>query len=215
MEDIELKQMWSSLNEKQDKNLVINRKNLENTTDLRVISLLKSMKPTKIVAIIIGIVWVYFLDTTIFYTFGTVNWFFTVSALIQSIITKLAIGIYLYQLSKIQQVDQSQSVLDTQQKLSELKSSTLWVTRILFLQLPVWSTFYLNQSLFKSENLFWIIFQAICTFLLTYSAVWLFRNINSKNKDAKWFKLLFEGKEWSPIIKSMELMDDLQEFRKG
>jgi hypothetical protein len=214
MEDIELKQMWASLYEKQDTNLIINKKNLENTTNLSVMSLLNSMKPTKIIAIIVGILWVFFLDTIIINTFGVATWFFTVSASIQSVITKLAIGIYLYQLITIQQVDNSQSVVITQQKLSELKISTLWVTRILFLQLPVWSTFYLNPSLFKADNLYWLVFQGIVTLLLIYGAIWLFININPKNKDKRWFKLLFEGKEWNPIIKSMELIDDLKEFEK-
>ena len=100
----------------------------------------------------------------------------------------------------------------TQEKLSALKTSTLWVARILFLQLPVWSTFYLHKALFKFDNLFWLIFQAIVTLGLTYLAIWLYINIKPENKDKKWFKLLFEGKEWNPVIKSMELMNDLSNF---
>jgi hypothetical protein len=214
MEDNELKRMWTSLNEKQDVIIKVNKKIVENTTDLRVQSLLNSMKPIKIFTVGIGILWVIFLDTILINTFGIASLFFSISGIIQSLLTKLAIGVYLYQLITIQQVDISQPIMATQEKLSALKTSTLWVARILFLQLPVWSTFHLHKALFKTENLIPLIFQALCTLALTYLAVWLFVNINPKNKEKKWFKLLFEGKEWNPVIKSMELLEDLADFRK-
>jgi hypothetical protein len=214
MEDIELKQMWASLNANQAAALKINQKVIENTSELSLKSLLNSMKPTKMSLIIIGVLWVVFLDTFIINALGVASLFFTVSAIIQVLLTKLAIVVYIYQLITIQQIDISQPIMATQEKLLSLKSSTLWVARILWLQLPVWSTFYLHQALFKPENIFWLIFQAICTFLLAYLAIWLFININPKNKEKKWFKRLFEGKEWNPVIKSIELMEDLEEFRK-
>ncbi len=214
MEDNELKQLWASLNKKQEISLNINQKLLENTTDLRVTSLLNSMKPIKIALIVIGILWVVFLDTIIINTFGVASLFFTASAVIQSFLTKLAIGVYFYQLVTIRQVDISQPIMVTQEKISALKTSTLCVARILFLQLPVWSTFYLHRALFKPENIFWLIIQAIVSFALTYLAIWLFVNIKQENKDRKWFILLFEGKEWSPVIKSMELLEDLAVFRE-
>ncbi|GGD41003.1 hypothetical protein GCM10011514_01340 [Emticicia aquatilis] len=213
MDDIEFKQMWASLNEKQETTLKVNQKIIENASGLRVKSLLNSMKPTKLFLIIIGILWVLFLDTVIINTFGEVSAFFTISAIIQVLLTKLSIGIYLYQIIMIQQVDISQPITVAQEKLLNLKSSTLWVARILWLQLPVWSTFYLHPALFTTENLLWLIFQAIATFSLLYLSIWLFININFKNKEKKWFKWLFDNNEWNPVIKSMELIDDLKEFK--
>jgi hypothetical protein len=213
MEDIELKQIWASLNKNQEANLKINQQILENTTDLRVKSLLYSMRPTKLALIVLGVLWVIFLDIII-NTFNAASPFFIASAIIQVLLTKLAIGIYLYQFITIQQVNSIDPIISTQEKLSSLKSSTLWVARILWLQLPVWSTFYLHKAMFNSENFLWLIFQIICTSALTYLAIWLFINIKPENKNKKWFRLLFEGKEWNPVIKSLELMDELREFKK-
>ncbi|MFM7428808.1 MAG: hypothetical protein ACKO1F_02800 [Flammeovirgaceae bacterium] len=49
--------------------------------------------------------------------------------------------------------------------------------------------------------------------IFTVVAVWLFFNIKYENKDKKWFRLLFGGTEWTPIIKSLEFANDLEVFR--
>jgi len=213
MEDLELKQLWTSYNAKLDVSIKINQKIAENTTELRVKSLLGSMKPTKIALIIFGFLWVIFIDTIIINTFGIASVFFMVSAIIQVLVTKLAIGLYIYQLIMIQQVDTSEPILITQEKLSSLKTTSLWIARISFLQLPIWSTFYLHNGLFVLENVLPLVFQAISTFTLTYLAIWLFLNIKIENKNKTWFKRLFDGKEWNPVIQSMELLEDIKEFR--
>ena len=50
----------------------------------------------------------------------------------QTFITKIAVGIYLYQLVLIHQTDFSGSVVKVQQQLAKLTLSTLWVSRVLF-----------------------------------------------------------------------------------
>jgi hypothetical protein len=214
MENLELKTLWENYTEKLDENIQLNRKVVENTTDLRVKSLLGSMRPTKMILLMLGILWVMFVYTILINTWPVSSIFFKVSAIIQVFVTQLAIGVYLYQLILIQGVDISEPIVQTQEKLAGLKSSTLWIARILLLQLPVWSTFYLHDAMLISENLPWLILQVVCTALLAALAIWLFVNIDTKNKEKKWFKLLFDGSEWSPIIKSMELLDDIKEFRK-
>ncbi len=46
-----------------------------------------------------------------------------------------------------------------------------------------------------------------------YAAVWLFLNIKYDNRDKKWFRWLFKGKEWDPIIKAMELISQIEEYK--
>ena len=171
MEEIELKQLWASYNANLDVNIKMNQKIVENTTDLRVKSLLGSMRFTKIALIIIGILWVIFLDTVIINTFGIASIFFTVSAIIQVLITKLSIGIYIYQLIMIQQVDTSKEIIQTQKKLSSLKTTSLTIARISFLQLPVWSTFYLHKTLLYPKTLLRWLFKP---YVLLPSPIWLF-----------------------------------------
>ncbi len=148
------------------------------------------------------------------FAFSKANPFFLFSAAIQVALTALALIIYVYQLITIYQVDITEPILKTQEKLASLKTSTLWVTRILFLQLPVWTTFYWNESMLENGNWFLWIIQSIVTLSLTYVAVWLFFNIKYENRNKKWFKLIFNGKEWTPVINSMELLSQIDEYRK-
>ncbi len=214
MENTDIINLWKSYDKKLEENLVLNKKNAADITKLKVHSLLQSMKPLKIFTILIGILWIGFIDTLIISSFRIGSPYFLISAIIQVVLTKLAIGIYLYQLILIQKVDISKPILNTQEKLSRLKSSTLWVTRLLFLQLPVWTTFYLNESMLTNQNIWLYILQFLVTASFSYIAIWLFFNIRYENRDKKWFRLIFEGKEWTPIIKSIELYEEIEEFKR-
>ena len=58
------------------------------------------------------------------------------------------------------------------------------------------------------------ILQFLLTASFSYIAIWLFFNIKYENRDKKWFRLIFEGKEWTPIIKSIELYEEIEEFKR-
>ena len=95
------------------------------------------------------------------------------------------------------------------------RPTTLLVARLLFLQLPLWTTFYWNKSMLQNGNigLYLYILQIVITLLFSFIAVWLFRNIKYENREKKWFRLIFNGKEWSPVMKSMELLSHIDEYR--
>lgn len=218
MDEIKIKELWQSSNDKLEQSRLISKKNTEDITKLKVNTLLSSMKPIKIFTLLVGIVWVglgvVVLTNLFVYAFAEASKFFLFSASIQVLLTAIALVIYLYQLIVIHQVDISEPIVATQKKLASLKSSTLWVARILFLQLPVWTIFYWNESMFENGQTIFFIVQGIVTFSFTYLAIWLFFNIKYENKDKKWFKLIFEGKEWTPVIKSMELYKEIEEFKQ-
>jgi hypothetical protein len=213
MEDTEIINLWKSYDKKLEENLHLNIKNTEDITKMKVKSFLLSMRPIKIFAILVGIAWVGFVDILIFNLFTIANPFFLISGIIQVLLTKMAIGIYLYQLILIHQVDISSSILETQTKLAGLKSTTLWVARLLFLQLPVWTIFYWNTSMLSNGNIWLYMLQFSITASLTYLAIWLFINIKFENRNKKWFRLIFSGIEWNPMIKSMELLSQIKDFR--
>lgn len=212
MQDVELINLWKAYDSKLEESLSFNRKNAADITKMKVRSLLLSMTPLKIFTIIVGIAWVALVDMIIIATFREASLFFLVSAIIQVLLTKLAIGVYLYQLILIQQVDINAPVVDTQTRLARLRSSTLWVTRLLFLQMPVWTTFFLTTKMFANASLLLILLPIIITLVFTFAGVWLFVNINLVNKDKKWFRLIFEGKEWTPVIRSLEMLEQLDEY---
>lgn len=217
MNELELKELWKTANEKLEESITINRKNTEDITRLKVHNFLSSMKPLKIFTLLVGFLWVGFgtiiLSHIYLYAFSEANKFFLFSATIQVVLTAIALWIYLYQLIKIYEVNSYDPILETQEKLVQLRIITLWSARILFLQLPIWTTFWWNESMLTNWNIFqWIMTTAI-TLSFLYVSIWLFINIKYENRNTKWFQLIFNGKEWTPLMKSMELLEQVKEYK--
>jgi len=217
MNELELKKLWQTTNEKLEESDILNRKNTEDITRIKVHNFLGSMKPIKIFTLLVGVVWVglgaIILSHIYLYAFSEANKFFLISATIQVLLTAIALWIYLYQLITIYQVEISDPILKTQKTLANLRLSTLWSARIMFLQLPVWTTFWWNETMFTDWNLLQWAMTAIVTVLFTYAAVWLFFNIKYENRNKKWFRLIFNGKEWTPLMKSMALLEQVEAYK--
>ncbi|WP_339865968.1 hypothetical protein [uncultured Algoriphagus sp.] len=212
MEDIELQQIWKSYDQKLQEQLVFNRKNASDITKIKVKTELRSMRLIKIFTVLMGILWVLFLDVLVINLFSVGSPFFLISAGFISLVNKIAVGIYFYQLILISSVNINAPVLNTQKKIAQLVNSTMWVTRILMLQLPFWTTFFLSSVWIGSGNLiFWII-QGVITLGFATTAVWLFTNIRLESKDKRWFKFLFGNYEWTPIMKAQEMLVQIKEY---
>jgi hypothetical protein len=213
MEDLDLKELWQSYHKKVEANLVLNRKNAEDISKLKAKSYLLSMRPLKIFTIVIGLLWVIGVYLLLLHAFQIGNYFFLVSAAVQVVLTQLAIGVYIYQLVLINQVDVSDPIVKVQERLAQLKTSTLWIARFLFLQLPVWSTFYLHRDMLHNGAYGIWALQIAITVSLTWLALWLFFNIRNENRHKRWFRWIFQGGEWEPVIKAMEMLEEIEEYR--
>ncbi len=217
MNELELKKLWQTSNEKLNMSLASNKILKDEISGIKVYHFISSMKPLKFFTILAGIIWVCLGATIVsnifLHAYAEANKFFLYSAAIQVLLTAAALVIYIFQLITIYRVDITGPVIDTQEKISSLMTSTLLSARILFLQLPVWTTFYLNENILEYGNpLFWII-QGIVTLSFTIAAVWLFFNIRIENKDKKWFRMIFNGKEWTPLMKSIELLKLAEDYK--
>jgi hypothetical protein len=219
MNENELKLLWQSVNDKLEDSLKLNKKNAEDITKMKVQNFLSSMKPLKIFTLAFGILWVAVLGSVISNLFVNayhkVSLFFLYSAAIQVLLTAIAVAMYIYQLGVIYKIDFSKPVFAIQEKLLKLKISSLNVVRILFLQLPVWTTFYWNEKMFVNGNLFLWIMQLLITLSVSFLAVWLFLNIKYQNRNKRWFKLIFIGKEWQPILQAVELLNQTEKYQEG
>lgn len=216
MNEKEIKKMWKTSNEMLVKNFALNKSISEDLTRLTTFHLIGTMKPIKIFTILIAIIWVgigaYLLGNIYIHSFTEANKFFLFSATVHIGLTGIALLLYLYQTIKIYSIDITKPILKTQETLLKLKTSTLWVARIMFLQLPVWTIFWWNESMFIEWNLFQWFITATLTLLFTIAALWLFFNIRFENRNKKWFKLIFRGREWEPLLKSMELLNQIDKF---
>ncbi|HTF05629.1 MAG TPA: hypothetical protein VK826_16495 [Bacteroidia bacterium] len=217
MEHAEIINLWKAYDRKLEENLVLNRQNAADMIKVKIKSNLASMKPAKKFTLILGIVWVvlgFALVTFLsVFAFSQVSKFFLFSAIVQLLLTTIAIVVYAYQLVLIQKVDITAPILKTQEHLARLRASTLWVTRVLFLQLPVWTTFYWSEKMLAQATMSVLVLLGGITLLFVYAALWLFLNIRYENRNKKWFRLIFQGKEWTPLEKSIDLLDQVKEYK--
>ncbi len=217
MKDSELKQYWATANEKLEMSFLINKINKDELRQPKVYHFISEMKAIKLFTLICGILWVgigsAILSGVYLYHYTDANKFFLFSATIHIVLTGIAIIVYLYQTITIYTLDITEPVLKTQERLTKLVSTTLLVTRVLVLQLPVWTIFYWNESMIENGSLLLWTIQTLITLLFTFTSLWLFFNIRFENRDKKWFRLIFEGKEWTPLLRAMELSEQIGKYK--
>lgn len=207
----DFQQIWQNHDQQLNQTIVVNRNQLEEITRMKVKSALVKASPIKTFAIIFGIIWVMFVNNLILGMFSMEWIFFIVAALLHSAITSIAIGVYIYHRILIHRIDQSESIAEVQQKLSRLTRSSLWINRLLFVQLPLFTVFQINLGLFSHPQIGWWIFQIAVTTLFTFAGIWLFFNIKAENRNKKWFRKLFGTVEWTSLEKAEELLEQLNE----
>lgn len=204
-----LTELWQSQQIELQKSLEINKELAKEVNTIKIHHLLTSMRPIKLFALILGVLWIIFVDGLLVATYHISSSYFFWCALMQSFITKIAIGIYIYQLVLIHQTDFSGSVGKVQQQLAKLTLSTLWVSRVLFLQLPLWVVFWWTDAFLEQLTPLSQSFLLATTMVFTAGAIWLFINIRMENSDKTWFRWIFSGKEWEPLAKAKEMLDDI------
>jgi len=210
-----LKYLWQTGNEQIAISQKSDKTSLDNLTKRNVSHFLSSMKPIKIFTLLVGLLWVlgigYVLLKLTINAYDQVSLYFLYSAYFQVMLTAMAVILYIIQLSILYRIDFDKPVIILQKTLINLKVSTLNITRILILQLPFWTTFYWNESMFKNGTLPLFILQGAVTISFTYLSLWLFFHLKFENADKWWFKLLLQGKEWEPLITSINILNEMEE----
>jgi hypothetical protein len=215
MDETNIIGIWKGYDSQFEKLLKIEKQQLEDISKIKVFHHLSSMKPIKYFALLVGLIWVigglYLLKNLYLHGFEGVSKFFFFSFAAQLFITAVALLIYVVQLVHLYTLDITEPIYSTQKKLTKLRKSTLWVTRILFLQLPFWASFQISETMLRNGNLLYLLVNGLVILLFTLISAWLFINIRYENRDKKWFRLIFSGIEWTPIIKSEDLLRQLED----
>ncbi len=214
MEDMELKLLWQSYDAKLEKSLALNVKNMEEIHKLKAISALRGFKGTRWLGIVFGILWVLFIGFLIFNSLELSKIFFVLSASIHLVVSVVAVIVYIKHLNLIDQFDNSQTVLEAQEKLMVLNASNLKVLGLLLLQLPVFSTFYITFDWIRDDpQSFWLI-QMPVVVIQALMGIWCYRNLDEKNRDKKWFKWFMRKGEFGSITKALAFLQEIETYKK-
>ncbi|MDE3185801.1 MAG: hypothetical protein KGM16_20505 [Bacteroidota bacterium] len=222
MEDLELKSLLASYNQKLEQanvlNLqswVLNVKCFEDLQKQKATSKLKSLIAFKLLAIALGILWVLFLGNLFYFSLHSSKIFFTVSVGAIFVINLAAIIVYVNHIIEINKINNSESIIKAQESIARLQLSTINITRILFLQAPFYCTFWWNTNMIVNDPLrFWLISVPVAL-IFTLASLWLYKNISLKNANKKWFKVLFNSPEWKSLIKANNFLQEIETFKEN
>ncbi len=214
MDNIEIINLWKQYDAKLEKSLSLNQKIIMELQQQKAKNALRPAKRIKVFAVIAGIIYVSILAYLVYHSLSFEKIFFVVSLSFSLVITTIAIATYIHQLVLIDEIDNSENVIYIQQRLAKLQTSTLKIVGLLLLQLPFYSTWYINfEWINNSPKAFYFIHVPI-VLLFALASIWFYKNINIKNKDKKWFRFLFSGPEWTSIIRSGQFLDEIESFEQ-
>lgn len=220
MDDMELNNIWKKYDQALESANILNLQSW--VVHLQTVELLKTEKAKsrlrslgncKKGMVLIGILWVAFL---IFVLASSIAWskiFLTLSVAAILAFSIYSVLAYIWHIVLIDEIDNSESLIEVQKKTATLKASTLNSTRILFLQTPFYSTFFWNWQWMSHDPKFWMIAFPV-SLLLTAASIWLYRNIDLRNADKRWFKMLFSGKDWTAVIRAMKYLKEIEDYKK-
>jgi len=217
MEDEYLKGVWNYPNPEMEQYMAQQDPTFEMTQLKKAKAKLRSLLFPKIVGIVLGLGWMSFMFLLLYLSFihspnSMGKHFFMGSVFLIFLSTGIAVILYAKDIFTIHQIDHTGSVTKTQRKLAELNDSILKSVRISWLQLPFYTTFYLNEGLLASGGpIFWII-QILATGTTVWVSIWLYRNINNPNIQNHWIRSLLQGYGYESLLQAEEFLKEIEYF---
>jgi hypothetical protein len=224
MDDNELKNIWKDYDRRLEEARVLNLQSwalnlqcFEALQRRKMQSKLGRLALFKIMVIVLGLPWTALLSYLFMHSLSWPRLFFSipVSAGALFIFNLYAIAAYIQQLVLIRRINNSESIVDTQLRLAGLQSATLRVLRILFLQMPFYTTFLYSAAWIKGWSAWFWLSSVPVTGLFVLLALWLYRNIRYENAGRKWFRFLFNGPEWNYVVQSVTFIKEIEEFKQN
>jgi hypothetical protein len=138
------------------------------------------------------------------------NPFFVVSAGMILLFNVFAVGLYMYHISILSEINVADSIAQTQQKLVKVYNSYLQSGRILLLQTPFYCTFWYSIDLVQNAGIqFWVINISVVT-LLTGFAIYLYQNLSIHNQSAFWQRMIAKHFGATKLQKALDIIKEVE-----
>lgn len=218
MENLELINIWKEQNAKIEKTLAINKLLLKETISRKAESSLQGLVRLTTAGIIAFVLYLLLLGYVLVYAFSnysSASNYFIVSMSAIALINLKGFTDYVKHLVWTKNINYNGSVLKIQKQLSKLQLSIINHSKIMILQCPFWTTFYLSNSWFPQDvGLPYIFLQIAITGSFIYLTYWLYKNHKPENLNKKWFRNLIAGSGGKSVEKAIEFYKEIEEFEK-
>lgn len=219
MELTEILGAWKSQQTKVELSLKLNKKILEQAIHQRAESALLPLIKHKKMGIIVTVLYLLVIGFLLFFTvkyFDDSKIYFLISFSAIFLINVKALADYIKHLVMAKKIDFNGSVVAVQQQLSALQFSIINHAKIMCLQFPFFTTFYLSNKWFPQEiGVSYMVFQGLLTGSFTYLSYWLYKNHTIQNLNKKWFRTMIAGSGGKSVLKAMDFYKELEEFKSN
>ncbi|MBY0537692.1 MAG: hypothetical protein K2P88_17680 [Chitinophagaceae bacterium] len=217
MEETNFVLLWKNHYEKIEQSLAINKKLLREITNQKAAAAMRSLIRLKLTGIIAAAFYLGLLGIVLFYCmlhYSPTKLYFLVSVTAIFLINLKALYDYIKHLAWASEIDYNGPIAEIQSKLTKLQFSIVKHAKIMCLQFPFYTTFYLSSSWFPQEvSIGYLIFQIAMTGGFTYLSYWLYKNHTIENLDKKWFRNMIAASGGKSVLKAMEFYRELEEFK--
>ncbi len=219
MENFELINIWKEQNAKIEKSLAINELLLKELINTKARNTLSSLISLKTVGIIAFILYLLLLTYALVYAISHYSsaWlYFIISVTAIAIINIKGLADYIKHLAWARRIDYNGTVIDIQRQLSRLQLSIISHAKIMCLQFPFFTTFYLSDSWFPQHvGNGYIIYQILLTGSFIVISYWLYKNHKPENLSKPWFRNLIAGSGGKSVMKAIEFYRELEAFKNS
>lgn len=214
MENIELQNIWKSYDRKMENILSINKELALDLSRQKLHKQIGKLYRPKWTAILIGVPYTLVLIVIATMASVTEAYFVAIGFGAISIIMTILLLYYFNQIYLISQVRNSEEILSTQQKLSQLRISSFHSLNLAVFQLPFWSICWISIDALKESPFIYGGINFLIFLILIYVAYWLYQRLSIKNKESRIRSFFLSGSEWEPILKSTEILEQIKEYEK-
>jgi len=220
MELEELKYLWSQYDDRLEQTLKVNSDLFKQVSFGKVKSLLTNLLASKVFEslTLLFFLWLFtgFIADNIssmkFVLLAGTADFFVLAALISCI----------RQIYFILSIDYSEPVTTIQKKITLLKLNILWYIRFSFLCMPLFMLYIIigfkmlfDADITRMSYSSWWTIPIIISLALIPLSIWVYRNVNYKNLNNFFVKLIFDMSGGKQVSESMKFLDEIKEFAKN
>jgi hypothetical protein len=216
MEETNFVLLWKEHYDKIDQSLAINKRLLKELVNNKAESAVRALIREKAFGIIAAVLYLALLGAVLFFAISryrpAANYFiFSIGGIF--LINVKALYDYIRHLVLINGIRYDGSVKEIQGKLKELQLSQIRHARIMVLQFPLWTTFFLSSAWFPgSVSVGYVVFQVLMTGSFTWLGFWLYKTITPDHPENRWTRLFISGVGGKTVVNALKFYQEMEDI---
>lgn len=191
----------------------LNRRVFVDLQQQKVDATLRPLIRSRAAGIVVGVLWLVLMGFCLVVVRS--QWVMAVSFSVFFLCTAMGIAGYIRDLTVIRAISFADPVMETQKRLAGLRTTMVRDMRLMWLQLPFWSCFFVSDELISNGGRQFLLIEAPVFVFFLVVAVFLYRNITIENAQRKrWVAAMIRGAGTRRVGKALEILKELEEFKR-